>query len=101
MFRSLLFILTSLLTVFARSPKDFSKHVSPFKVDLGGDVPRMLNLIESTKLPEKPEYPGVGSSFGVDLGVLKHLQDGWLHGYSWQDDEDYINGYKKHDKSIL
>jgi hypothetical protein len=78
---------------YAGSSKNGSLQVHPFKVDLGGDVPRMLDLIKHTRLPEKPEYPGVGASFGMDLDVLKTLQNEWLHKYSWQKDELYINRY--------
>lgn len=90
------FILLSLLglsAVSAAPVKNASFQVRPFKVDLSNEVPRMLDLIKNTRLPETPEWPGIGNSYGMDLDVLKSLQNEWLHGYSWQNDQSYINRY--------
>ena len=65
--------------------------VQPFVVNLSQNVPHMLQLINDTKLPDKPEYPGVGSSFGIDLDVLKCLQSEWLSEFDWQKEQDSIN----------
>ena len=67
--------------------------VSPFQVDLAADVPRMLDLVRNTRLPDKPEYEGLGDSFGMDLIVLKSLRDEWLYSYDWNKDQAYINRY--------
>ncbi|KAK0648103.1 Alpha/Beta hydrolase protein [Cercophora newfieldiana] len=68
--------------------------VKPFKVDLSKEVPRMLKLVRDTRLPDKPEYPGLGSSLGIDLDVLKGLKDKWLRGFDWKKEEDAINKFK-------
>jgi hypothetical protein len=65
--------------------------VKPFKVNLSSEVPRMLKLIQDNKLPDKPEYPGVGSSFGIDLDVLKELKKLWLDDFDWKKEQDAIN----------
>jgi len=68
--------------------------VKPFKVDLSSEVPRMLKLIKENKLPDKPEYPGLGSSFGIDLDVLKDLKNQWLDDFDWRKEQDTINKFK-------
>ena len=65
--------------------------VKPFKVNLSNGVPRMLNLIRDSKLPDKSEYPSVGSSFGIDLDVLKGLKKQWLDDFDWQKEQDAIS----------
>jgi hypothetical protein len=69
-------------------------RVQSFEVDLSERVPRMLDLIKSTRLPDEPQYPGLGGSFGIDLDVLKTLKDEWINDYSWEKDQSYMNRYK-------
>jgi hypothetical protein len=71
-----------------------SPQVQSFEVDLSKRVPRMLDLIKNTRLPDKPEYPSVGGSYGLDLDVLKTLKNQWIHNYDWQKDQSYMNRYK-------
>jgi hypothetical protein len=85
------FYLLNLPFVYSSASKYGSFNVRPFKVDLSAGVPRMLDLVKNTRLPEKPEYPGVASSFGIDLGVLRSLQNEWVHQYDWDKDQSYIN----------
>lgn len=92
--RTLTFSLLSLIglsAVNAGSTRSEPYRVHPYKVELEQEIPRMLDLISNTHLPERPEYPGVENSLGMDLGVLKSLQHEWLHEYSWQQDQSYIN----------
>lgn len=53
----------------------------------------MLDLIRSTQLPAKPQYPGIGSSFGIDLDALKALKQEWLHDFDWEREQASINKY--------
>jgi len=53
----------------------------------------MLELVKNTILPEQPEYPGLGSSLGIDLDVLKSLRKEWLYNYNWEADQKYMNTY--------
>lgn len=73
--------------------KNTPSRVVPFTVQLSDEVPRMLDLVRNTRLPEKPEYPRLGDSYGMDLNVLQSFQDEWVHQYSWQEDEAYLNRY--------
>nr|POE88364.1 putative epoxide hydrolase [Quercus suber] len=66
-------------------------QVHPFHVDLAKGVPRMLELVRNTRLPGKPEYPGIGASAGIDLALLSQLQNEWLNDFDWQREEAEIN----------
>ncbi|KAK3368428.1 Alpha/Beta hydrolase protein [Podospora didyma] len=76
------------------TPVEKPSVVKPFKINLSSEVPRMLKLIKENKLPDKPEYPGVGSSFGIDLDVLKDLKKQWLDDFDWKKEQDAINKFK-------
>lgn len=65
--------------------------VHPFQIDLSKDVPRMLELINHTRLPDESEYPGVGSSFGTGLDFLKGLQKEWLTVFDWKKEQASMN----------
>jgi hypothetical protein len=67
--------------------------VKPFVVDLSADVPRMLDLVRHTRLPDHPEYATVGSSAGIALDVLSRLQTEWTHDFDWRREEAALNKY--------
>ncbi|KAK4641407.1 hypothetical protein QC761_502150 [Podospora bellae-mahoneyi] len=87
---SLLGLVTPALTI--PSPAVPFK-VKPFRVNLSKNVPHMLDLIRSTQLPAKPQYPGIGSSFGIDLDALKALKQEWLHDFDWEREQASINKF--------
>lgn len=66
-------------------------NLRPFIINLSRGVPRMVELIKDTQLPEKPEYPGIGSSKGIDLEVLKSLRENWLNKFDWEKEQAYLN----------
>ncbi|ROT35056.1 alpha/beta-hydrolase [Sodiomyces alkalinus F11] len=68
-----------------------SCSVKPLLVDLSAEVPRMMDLINNTRLPDLPVYPGVGSSMGIDLDVLKSLKDEWLNEFDWEEEQEEMN----------
>lgn len=51
----------------------------------------MVRLAKDTRLPDKPEYPGLGSSLGIDLDVLKSLREQWITDFDWKKEQDSIN----------
>lgn len=65
--------------------------LKPFSVNLSKGVSRMLELVKDTKLPEKEEYPGVGSSAGIGLEVVKSLQREWTVDFDWHKEEAKLN----------
>ncbi|KAM0417085.1 hypothetical protein ACHAPT_012923 [Fusarium lateritium] len=67
--------------------------VKPFKVDLSKNVPRMLDLVRNTKLPDTPAYSGLGASAGIDPNVLKQLQREWIEDFDWKREEEDMNSY--------
>lgn len=78
------------LTVGA-TPTSTSFNLRPYTIDLSKGVPRMLDLVRDTRLPEKPQYPGVGSSMGIDLDVLKSLRKQWLEKFNWEKEQRSMN----------
>lgn len=82
--------LLSLQAVAASFPNQ-TFNVRPFTIDLSRGVPRMLKLINDTKLPEKPQYPNIGASEGIDLDVLKGLREEWLNEFDWEKEQTYLN----------
>ncbi|KAJ4245815.1 hypothetical protein NW762_013939 [Fusarium torreyae] len=68
-------------------------RIEPFKVDLSQYVPRMLNLVKNTKLPETSLYDSLGDTAGIDLKILKQLQREWLENFDWKIEEDDMNSY--------
>ncbi|KAL8746067.1 MAG: hypothetical protein Q9184_007794 [Pyrenodesmia sp. 2 TL-2023] len=53
----------------------------------------MVELINDTKLPEKPQYPNIGASEGIDLDVLKGLREEWLNEFDWEKEQTYLNTF--------
>lgn len=51
----------------------------------------MLELVRGTELPDKEEYPGVGSSAGIALDVVKSLQREWTVDFDWHKEEAKLN----------
>ncbi|KAK7213929.1 hypothetical protein V2G26_021107 [Clonostachys chloroleuca] len=66
--------------------------VEPFTVDLSKNVPRMLDLVNNTKLPETSIYSDLGSSAGIDPNVLRELQKQWITDFDWDSEEEQMNG---------
>ncbi|KAF9881760.1 hypothetical protein CkaCkLH20_00906 [Colletotrichum karsti] len=85
--------LVFLNTVIA-APANTTFNLRPFKINLAKDVPRMLNLVRDSRLPEKPQYHGVGSNWGIDLDVLKSLRKQWLEKFNWKKEEESMNSFK-------
>ncbi|KAJ4172165.1 hypothetical protein NW754_002353 [Fusarium falciforme] len=75
------------------NPPTGQSLIEPFKVDLSKNVPRMLELVKNTKLPDKSAYSSLGSSAGIDLDVLKELQREWVADFDWKTEEEDINSY--------
>lgn len=51
----------------------------------------MLSLIKETKLPKKPAISGIKAPVGIDLEVLRRLQQEWVHDFDWTAEEANIN----------
>lgn len=89
---------SSLLSLQAVAPtlSDQSFNLRPFTIDLSRGVPRMMELIKNTQLPEKPQYPGVEIFFGIELDVLKSLRENWLNDFDWEKEQAYLNRLVNH-----
>jgi hypothetical protein len=51
----------------------------------------MKSLVRDTHLPDRPVYPGLGSSKGIDLDVLKSLRKEWISGFDWEKEQKNMN----------
>ncbi|KAK4160395.1 putative epoxide hydrolase [Cladorrhinum sp. PSN259] len=51
----------------------------------------MLDLIRSTRLPAKPQFPNETDAFGITLSNLKSLRDTWLQKFDWNREQASIN----------
>ncbi|OIW28330.1 alpha/beta-hydrolase [Coniochaeta ligniaria NRRL 30616] len=67
--------------------------LKPFVVNISKGVPRMLDLVNQTRLPDRPEYAALGSSAGIALDVLKRLQTEWTDDFDWHREETDMNKY--------
>lgn len=79
--------------VAAPSPPANVFKLKPLHFDLTPEVPRMLEIINRTRLPDQPVYPGLGSSMGIDLDVLKSLRDEWLYEFDWDREQRDMNRF--------
>ncbi|QYS95404.1 EHN domain-containing protein [Trichoderma simmonsii] len=94
--------LSVLVSVSLGTPIEHVNHfdLKPFSINLSKGVSRMLELIKDTKLPEKEEYPGVGSSAGIELDVVKSLQKQWTVDFDWHKEEAKLNKYHHYTADI-
>lgn len=70
---------------------DHGFSLKPFVANLSSEVPRMLELVNQTRLPDQSEYASVPSTAGIGLDVLKHLQREWTNDFDWHREEATIN----------
>lgn len=67
-----------------------SYDVQPFTISLSDDVPRMLERIRDTELPDTiSQYPGIEA--GISLETLKTLRNQWLVDFDWLKEEESLN----------
>lgn len=95
-----LFCLRAVGATHVASRQDLPANVRPFQLDLSRGVPRMRKLIRDYRLPEEPQYPGVGGSKGIDLEVLRNLQNEWLDDFDWKKEEEYLNGFVSQNSKV-
>ncbi|KAE8165213.1 alpha/beta-hydrolase [Aspergillus tamarii] len=74
--------------------KNNTYDLHPFHVDIASGVPRMLDQIRNTELPEQFPYSGVGASLGIGLDDLKTLRTEWMTDFNWEREQDSMNELK-------
>ncbi|KAJ7162091.1 Alpha/Beta hydrolase protein [Mycena filopes] len=84
----LLTIATTFIS-FVLADKGFNVH--PFKIDLRRELPRLKNLVNNTRLPAKPLYPGAGQDKGIELDFLRELQTEWSTTFNWEAQQAELN----------
>ncbi|KAF8516433.1 Alpha/Beta hydrolase protein [Hysterangium stoloniferum] len=69
--------------------------VRPFDADLTRDAPRMLRLVKDTRLPPTLSALMTVSSTdpGVDAQWIRKLKKEWIHGFDWNERQEYINSF--------
>ncbi|KAI0437054.1 Alpha/Beta hydrolase protein [Xylaria telfairii] len=94
---TLIIFSTLAIVGFANSPVAMA---SPKKFEVDLDPSRMLQLVRQTQLPGKEEYPGLGGSLGIDLSVLKSLQQKWTSSFNWATEQAALNEYDHYTTAI-
>ncbi|KAJ1711030.1 alpha/beta-hydrolase [Aspergillus flavus] len=69
-------------------------ELHPFHIDLSSGIPRMLDQIRGTHLPEQFPYFGVGTSLGIGLDDLNTLRTEWITNFDWEKEQDSMNELK-------
>ncbi|KAK5738319.1 hypothetical protein LTR17_006038 [Elasticomyces elasticus] len=99
-YTSLLQLWTVLDSATAANAQQPLHAIKPFRIDLSAGVPHMYDLLRRSHLPAKEEYPGIGSTAGIDLSVLKSLKKEWLEDFDWQHEEKELNRFHHFTTSI-
>ncbi|CAI7626570.1 unnamed protein product [Penicillium viridicatum] len=84
----------------AAPPANDVFDLRPFRIELSDRVPRMLDQIRNTRLPERFPYSGVNSSFGIDLDVLKTLRTEWVTNFDWEAEQNSMNQFNHYTARI-
>ena len=66
-------------------------NLRPFQIDLSAKVPRMIQRIRETQLPQNPIYVDSGTDAGIDLSDLKSFQKEWLTKFDWNEEQKSLN----------
>ncbi|CAK5267907.1 unnamed protein product [Mycena citricolor] len=91
---SLACTILALSSISAALGSDNSTHdLKPFHIDLGAGIPHLQTLLNVTKLPKAPLYPGTSPTYGIDLDDLKAWKYEWEHGYNWTAQELSLNRF--------
>lgn len=85
-------ILSVLALVNAKvTETDDGYNVRPFRIDLVAGVPRMLDLIRESHIPDRACYPILSADAGFDVDVLASMREQWLHHFNWSKEQDNMN----------
>ncbi|KAJ7151956.1 Alpha/Beta hydrolase protein [Mycena filopes] len=82
--------LTAAFAILVNAATADKFDLKPFNVDLSSGVPRMMALVDNTRLPAKPLY-NVGQEMGIELDVLDQLRSQWLHDFDWDKQQAELN----------
>ncbi|KAF7342274.1 putative epoxide hydrolase [Mycena venus] len=83
-------IFVTLVNAISRSTDGFD--LKPFTINLSSRVPRLMTLVNNTRLPEKPLYT-VDQQKGIELDVLRDLHSEWLHNFDWETQQAQLNEF--------
>ncbi|KAL2843055.1 alpha/beta-hydrolase [Aspergillus pseudodeflectus] len=75
-------------------------HLKPFHIDLSSKVPRMLDQIRRTELPEKPIYVNTGTAQGISLSDLRAFRNQWLTRFDWKHEQKELNEFNHYTAQI-
>lgn len=90
-------VLLSLLVFMEAGLAEFNNEggygVRTFEINLDADVPRMLDLVRESRIPDPAGYPSLKADAGLDVKVLARLRTQWLHSYNWTEEQDRMNEF--------
>ncbi|KAJ7700409.1 Alpha/Beta hydrolase protein [Mycena rosella] len=79
-------------STYASATHNNSFDLKPFKIDLAGEVPRLLDLVRNTRLPAQALYPDVPDK-GIALDFLRELRTDWLDSFNWEAQQAELNQF--------
>ncbi|KAJ5703964.1 alpha/beta-hydrolase [Penicillium malachiteum] len=83
-------LLLTLVGVVSVMAKEYF-NLQSFRIDLSAKVPRMIQQIRETQLPNDPIYIDTGTASGMALSDLKSFQKEWLTQFDWNEEEKTMN----------
>ncbi|KAJ0419605.1 alpha/beta-hydrolase [Aspergillus carlsbadensis] len=75
-------------------------HLKPFLIDLSSKVPRMLDHIRRTELPDNPIWVNEGTAYGISLSDLKSFRNQWLTRFDWKQEQKELNKFNHYTAEI-
>ncbi|KAJ7628065.1 Alpha/Beta hydrolase protein [Mycena rosella] len=99
MFRVLALSFVSLLAAALLAEASIANdtfNLTPFKIDLSSEIPRLKELVRNTRLPAKALYPNAGPDQGIQLDFLRELQTEWTETYDWEAQQAELNQFEQY-----
>ena len=92
-----LLALSSVLTIecLAHSAQG-NFEINPFTINLSSKIPRLQQLVNQTRLPDRSLFPqeAIGANgTGIDLDAVTSFKNQWLNEYDWNKEQAVLNRY--------
>ena len=71
-------------------------EINPFTINLSSKIPRLRQLVNQTRLPDRSLFPQEATGAngtGIDLNTITSLKTQWLNEYDWDKEQAVLNRY--------